>query len=445
MEALSSSVFFPVFSETLPVLHVPHSSIRTPNKRTGSLKINQAFPNTTPWASGSRVLALSREVSDEGEEESLFLNNGLGLISEKNASLSQYVNGYSKWLLQLCCDGLSRILKDNSDYNQNREKDADETPEMVHSDYNQNSEKDADETPKMETSLTVSYGSGTGGGTRAGLFRTPISGGVQSATSAHGLPRPALAVRNLMEQVRGFYFSNYLLHVGWGITCLRGLIGFLRGMDTSSSKSKKSKIKIKDSMGHPIFSFSPLAIHTRNLLADPRCTLVVQIPGWSGLSNARVTIFGDVFPLPEHQQEWAHKQYIAKHQQGPSQQWGNFYYFRMQNISDIYFIGGFGTVAWVDVKEYEALQPDKIAVDGGEQNLKALNAIFSKPLKELLSAEIEVDDAALISIDSKGTDIRVRQGAQFNIQRLSFEEGNAVETLEEAKAALWKLIHKGRV
>ncbi|KAA3484253.1 Pyridoxamine 5'-phosphate oxidase family protein isoform 2 [Gossypium australe] len=57
-----------------------------------------------------------------------------------------------------------------------------------------------------------------------------------------------------------------------------------------------------DSMGHPIFSFSPLAIHTRNLLADPRCTLVVQIPGWSGLSNARVTIFGDVYPLPEHEQ-----------------------------------------------------------------------------------------------------------------------------------------------
>jgi hypothetical protein len=38
-------------------------------------------------------------------------------------------------------------------------------------------------------------------GSRAGLFRTPISGGVQSATFAHGLPPPALAVRNLMEQV----------------------------------------------------------------------------------------------------------------------------------------------------------------------------------------------------------------------------------------------------
>jgi len=52
------------------------------------------------------------------------------------------------------------------------------------------------------STITTPGGSGSGGGTRAGLFRTPISGGVQSATSAHGLPRPALAVRNLMEQVR---------------------------------------------------------------------------------------------------------------------------------------------------------------------------------------------------------------------------------------------------
>ncbi|OWM69504.1 hypothetical protein CDL15_Pgr013965 [Punica granatum] len=278
----------------------------------------------------------------------------------------------------------------------------------------------------MEMPLAVPYGSGT----RAGLFRTPISGGVQSATSAHGLPRPALAVRNLMEQARFAHLCTVMsrMHHRREGYPFGSLVDFAA-----------------DAMGHPIFSLSPLAIHTRNLLADPRCTLVVQIPGWSGLSNARVTIFGDVYPLPEHEQELAHKQYMAKHQQGPTQQWGNFYYFRMRTISDIYFIGGFGTVAWVDVKEYESLKPDKIAVNGGEQSLKELNSIFSKPLKELLSAESEVDDAALISIDSKGTDVRVRQGAQFNIQRVSFDEGHAVESLEEAKAALWKLVNQGKV
>ncbi|PSR96989.1 FMN-binding split barrel protein [Actinidia chinensis var. chinensis] len=392
MEALSNCVFNSKFSETLPVVKAPQSSIRTPMKRMGTLKIHEIRPYTTSRACVSRLVALARnrKGSDEGEEERGFDNNGSGLIPQDSASLSQG-NSY----------------------------------------FEQIDEKGGNVTPKMEeTPFIVTCGSGTGGGTRAGLFRTPISGGVQSATSAHGLPRPALAVRNLMEQARFAHLCTVMsrMHHRREGYPFGSLVDFA-----------------PDSMGHPIFSFSPLAIHTRNLLADPRCTLVVQIPGWSGLSNARVTIFGDVFPLPEHQQEWAHKQYIAKHQQGPSQQWGNFYYFRMQNISDIYFIGGFGTVAWVDVKEYETLQPDKIAVDGGEQNLKELNAIFSKPLKELLSTEIEVDDAALISIDSKGTDIRVRQGAQFNIQRLSFEDGNAIETLEEAKAALWKLINKGRV
>ncbi|KVH92904.1 uncharacterized protein LOC112516396 [Cynara cardunculus var. scolymus] len=287
-----------------------------------------------------------------------------------------------------------------------------------------------DKKSDLVTSPSETHGVGTGGGTKAGLFRTPISGGVQSATSVHDLPRPALAVRNLMEQARFAHLSTSMsrMHQRSKGYPFGSLVDFA-----------------PDAMGHPIFSFSHLGIHTRNLLADPRCTLVVQIPGWSGLSNARVTIFGDVYPLAEDQQEWAHKQYIAKHQQGPSQQWGNFYYFRMQNISDIYFIGGFGTVAWVNVKEYEALQPDEIAVNGGEQNLKELNAIFSKPLKELLSLESEVDDASLISIDSKGTDIRVRQGAQFNIQRLVFEEWDGIKTVEEAKAALWKLIKRGGV
>ena len=41
-----------------------------------------------------------------------------------------------------------------------------------------------------------------------------------------------------------------------------------------------------------------------------------------------------------------------------------------------------------------------------------LNAKFSRHLRDVLSKECELDDAALISIDSKGIDIRVRQGAQ---------------------------------
>ncbi|XP_072952660.1 uncharacterized protein [Typha angustifolia] len=392
MEAISSSLLPPRFAEIAPSRHSPISSalLKAPNFLCGFSRTLENFNfsrlstcETSSRRYWSRFGALPGDDTRSSGGDDAVLRNGSASVPDFDLPL-------------------------------------------LESDSSNSESHELGVTEKSDAVIPVTGGSGTSG-SRAGLFRTPISGGVQSATSAHDLPPPALAVRNLMEQARFAHLCTVMsrMHHRRAGYPFGSLVDFA-----------------PDSMGHPIFSLSPLAIHTRNLLADPRCTLVVQIPGWSGLSNARVTIFGDIVPLPAEQQEWARQQYISKHQQWASQKWGNFYYYRMQNISDIYFIGGFGTVAWVDVKEYEALQPDKIAADGGEQNLKELNTIFSKPLKELLSTEVEIDDAALISIDSKGTDIRVRQGAQFNIQRLSFEVDHGVETLEEAKKALQDIINR---
>ncbi|MCO5553396.1 hypothetical protein L7F22_006917 [Adiantum nelumboides] len=266
-----------------------------------------------------------------------------------------------------------------------------------------------------------------GNSSRAGLFRTPISGGVQSATLAHRLPDPAVAVRNLMEQARFAHLSSIMsrMHHRRRGYPYGSLVDFA-----------------PDAYGHPIFSLSPLAIHTRNLLADPRCSLLVQNPGWSGLANARVTLFGDVYRLNAEQQEWAHDHFMEKHEQAASQQWRNFDYFRMEVISDIYFIGGFGTVAWIDVKSYESAKPDVIAKHGSEKILKELNNAFSERLRNALCSNSAVDDAAFISIDSKGTDVRVRQGAQYNVRRLSFSKDFSVETVEQAMKALNAILKK---
>lgn len=99
-----------------------------------------------------------------------------------------YHNIDNEWISYwLSCNGLLCVVKDNLN-------------------HNQSSENVADEGQRVDMPLTAPGGSVAGGGTRAGLFRTPISGGVQSATSAHDLPRPALAVRNLMEQVNICYY-----------------------------------------------------------------------------------------------------------------------------------------------------------------------------------------------------------------------------------------------
>ena len=121
----------------------------------------------------------------------------------------------------------------------------------------------------------------------SGLHRTPLSGGVQNATSRCELPSPAVAVRNLVEQAQ----FAHLCTIMSGMHHRRAGYPFGTVVDFAA-----------DGAGYPIFSLSPLAIHTRNIMEDPRCSLVMTMPGWSGLANARVTIFGDVYALPKHMQ-----------------------------------------------------------------------------------------------------------------------------------------------
>jgi len=49
---------------------------------------------------------------------------------------------------------------------------------------------------------------------------------------------------------------------------------------------------------------------------------------------------------------------------------GNYMFFRMHKISDIYFVGGFGTVQWVDVGEYVAAKPDEIVTSDPHHTLQ---------------------------------------------------------------------------
>src|ERR1700745_1320498 len=56
-----------------------------------------------------------------------------------------------------------------------------------------------------------------------------------------------------------------------------------------------------DKHGCPIFLISTMAMHTQNLQADPRASLLVTQPDASGdpLGASRVTLVGNVLPVPE--------------------------------------------------------------------------------------------------------------------------------------------------
>lgn len=57
---------------------------------------------------------------------------------------------------------------------------------------------------------------------------------------------------------------------------------------------------------------------------------------------------------------------------------GNTLFFRMHQIKDIYFVGGFGTVQWIDVKDYVNAEPDHIVISMGTEDLQVLKSNYLK-------------------------------------------------------------------
>lgn len=64
--------------------------------------------------------------------------------------------------------------------------------------------------------------------------------------------------------------------------------------------------------------------------------------------------------------------YVAKHASNKKDKWvsGNLLFFRMNRISDIYFVGGFGTVQWVDVADYMNTRPDSIVAVNPQETIE---------------------------------------------------------------------------
>jgi putative heme iron utilization protein len=267
---------------------------------------------------------------------------------------------------------------------------------------------------------------------RTRLLRTPMAGGVVSRdTKDSNLPSMATAARNLME----------LADYGDLSTTMSDMHHRRAGYPFGSTVDFAT-----DATGHPIFCLAPLAIHTRNIAADGKCSLTVKMSGWGGLANARVTIFGDVQRLPNGEYQTAaneifkSKYHARKEAIDMEDRWGDYTYYRMNRIVDVYFVGGFGTLNWIKLDEYCSTSPDTIvtAAHGKSviETLGELNTRFSQRLAAHMGnlLDLVVDDLWIISIDRRGMDVRVRTDGSSLIRRISFDTD--VECFDDAKRAV---------
>jgi len=200
-----------------------------------------------------------------------------------------------------------------------------------------------------------------------------------------------------------------------------------------------------DDHGRPIFLISTMAMHTQNLQADPRASLLVTQNDAAGdpLGSSRVTLVGNVLPLLEPEVAEARKLYLARY--ANSKYWvdyEDFSFYRMAAV-DVYYVGGFGVMGWVSASEYDRAQPDPLA-DSTSEIIQHMNADHKDALILLarVFARIESQEATMTAVDHLGFHARLKTQDGIKGARIAFLR--EVSNPEETREVLVEMVQQAR-
>jgi len=200
-----------------------------------------------------------------------------------------------------------------------------------------------------------------------------------------------------------------------------------------------------DGDGHPTLLISRLAVHTQNVLADPRASLLVTQPGWTEdpLAGARATLVGRVALVPDAARAAVREDYLARHER--ARYWvdfGDFAFYRL-TVEELYYVAGFGAMGWVDVAAYRAAAADPLA-DHAAGIIAHMNADHADALVLYCRAfaDLAADSAVMTGIDRMGIRVRAQVGERLQGARVNFPSD--VRTPLEARKVLVEMVRQAR-
>jgi heme iron utilization protein len=194
----------------------------------------------------------------------------------------------------------------------------------------------------------------------------------------------------------------------------------------------------------PVFLFSELAEHTRNLRGDGRASLMVaESVREDPLANGRVTLVGVCRAVAEGGRD-AQDAYLERFP-GAAYYAGyrDFGFWRLE-VESARYIGGYGRMSWVPGEEWAAARSDPLAPHAaaivGHMNADHPEALAL--LCRAFSRATEAESAVMTGIDRYGFELSVATAAGRRPVRLAFEA--PVTTPGEARQALVAMVSAAR-
>jgi putative heme iron utilization protein len=200
-----------------------------------------------------------------------------------------------------------------------------------------------------------------------------------------------------------------------------------------------------DKDGRPIFLISTMAMHTQNLNADSRASLLVTQADASGdpLGASRVTVIGDVHTIPQPEVAEARTLYLESYPN--SKYWVDFedFSFYRLEVVDVYYVGGFGVMGWVAAPDYNRAQPDPLA-DSAAGIIEHMNADHKDALVVLarVFGGVESGEAAMTAVDRLGFHVRLKTQEGMKGIRIAFLR--PVSSSVETRNVLVEMVQQAR-
>jgi putative heme iron utilization protein len=206
-----------------------------------------------------------------------------------------------------------------------------------------------------------------------------------------------------------------------------------------------------DEHGQPLVLVSSMAMHTQNLQADPRASLLVtqpvaNAPGQEAgdpLAAARLTLLGEAQQLGAPDAAKAREAYLARHPRAAY--WVDFddFSFWRLDVRDVYFVGGFAAMDWVTADDYRAASPDPLADAGpgiiGHMNKDHADALIAYARHFAREA---ADEATMIAVDRLGFRLRLRSGDRLHAVRIAFPR--EIRSAAESRTVLIEMLAQAR-
>jgi heme iron utilization protein len=194
---------------------------------------------------------------------------------------------------------------------------------------------------------------------------------------------------------------------------------------------------VLDQQAQPIILISSIAEHTKNIIANPKVSLLVFSGAEDLQANARLTLLGEAIKI-DKQDSQLRERYLRYFPEAAGYfEMHDFSFYRIQ-VSQCRYIAGFGKMGWAEGSELAV--PDNSLAEQEAGIVEHMNADHKHSMIAYCQHyyDITPTDVEMLGIDCDGFDIKTKF-ADESTRTLRFQTEQIMTDAQSARVELVKM------